>query len=140
MALRAYIILVAALAVACVGDSNQTGDAGNDAAVDAAPDVKSDAGPTTCVFGTSHFDDGCTLGATYCGGTGNTNAGLAQLTGSQTSYAKTRAACATACSSPTAHMCIGAELVRSAALGQTVASGWYSSGAHTGSDSECAGW
>lgn len=86
------------------------------------------------------LDGGWSLGATYCGATGNTNAGLTQLPGSQTSYAKAHAACVTACSSPTAHMCIGEELVRSAQVGMTTGNGWYSSAAHDATSSECTGW
>jgi hypothetical protein len=58
---RLSIILIATFALcACVGDSNQPNDGGGDVTVnDASPDVKTDAGPTTCVFGTSHFGDGC---------------------------------------------------------------------------------
>ena len=62
MDLRVSIILVAALVVACVGDSNVPTDGGSDATADAAVDVKVDAPPGTCVFGTSHFDDGCKFG------------------------------------------------------------------------------
>jgi len=63
MALRPFIIIVAALAVGCVGDSNQPNDAGSDVTTsDAAPDTSADSPPGTCVFGTSHFDDGCKFG------------------------------------------------------------------------------
>jgi len=63
---RSSIIVVsifAFAAAACVGDNGQPGgDAGNDAALDAGdaatPDA-AEAGPGTCVFGTSHFGDGC---------------------------------------------------------------------------------
>ena len=59
---RLSIILVATFALcACVGDSSQPNDGGGDVTTnDAAPDVtQGDAGPGTCVFGTSHFGDGC---------------------------------------------------------------------------------
>ena len=86
-------------------------------------------------------DGGWSLGAVYCGATGNTNAGLTQLTGSATSYAKARAACQTACSQPSAHMCTGAELTHSAQVGFTTPSGgWYTTGANNSTDSECVGW
>ncbi len=85
-------------------------------------------------------DGGWSLGATYCGATGNTNAALTQLPGTQTSYAKARAACVTACSSPSAHMCSGAELVETSQLGATTSAGWYSSGSHEDTNSECTGW
>src|SRR5438105_2496953 len=70
MALRPnHVVAVIALALcACVGDNGQPTDAGNDALTDAStdvgpqPDAKTEAGPTTCVFGTSHFDDGCKFG------------------------------------------------------------------------------
>lgn len=85
-------------------------------------------------------DGGWSLGATYCGATGNTNAGLTLLPGSKTSYAKAYAACQSACSSSSAHMCSGEELVRSVELGLTTPAGWYSSGANNSTDSECVGW
>lgn len=48
---------------ACVGDSNQPNDGGSDVtAPDAGPDVTQDAPIGTCVFGASHFDDGCKFG------------------------------------------------------------------------------
>jgi len=59
MTVRLSIIVVAALVVACVGDSNQPNDGGNDVTT---PDAAIDAPPGTCVFGTSHFDDGCKFG------------------------------------------------------------------------------
>jgi hypothetical protein len=70
MARSAFIILVAAFALtACVGDGGQPNDAGGNGDVTttttdgAAPDASSpDTGPGNCVFGTSHFDDGCKFG------------------------------------------------------------------------------
>jgi hypothetical protein len=85
-------------------------------------------------------DGGFSIGATYCGATGNTPANLSQLAGGGTSYVKARAACQTACSQPSAHMCSGEELVRSAQLGLTTGNGWYSSGAQNSINSECIGW
>lgn len=44
-------------------------------------------------------------------------------------YAKAKAACETACSAPTAHMCTGEELVRTMQLGRPLAVyGWYATG------------
>ena len=65
MARRAFIILVTLATSACVGDGNQPNDAGGDDAtpLDGGSDAKPDAAPNgTCVFGTSHFDDGCKFG------------------------------------------------------------------------------
>jgi hypothetical protein len=64
MARPAFIVFIAFAIAACVGDSNPANDAGNDSSVtDAAPpDVAVEAAPGTCVFGTSHFDDGCKFG------------------------------------------------------------------------------
>lgn len=63
MARRLSIILVATLALcACVGDSTQPIDAGNDASINdavAPPDGAVEAAPGACIFGTSHFGDGC---------------------------------------------------------------------------------
>lgn len=65
MARRAFFILAAFALGACVGDSNPSNDAGGgDVNVtDAGPDVSSSDAPAgPCVFGTSHFDDGCKFG------------------------------------------------------------------------------
>ncbi len=37
-------------------------------------------------------------------------------------------------------MCSGEELVRTYQLGQTAPAGWYSTGAHDETNSECTGW
>jgi hypothetical protein len=65
MARPAFIIFAAFALAACVGDSSQPTDGGSDVTTsDAAPDTSADAAPPigTCVFGTSHFDDGCKFG------------------------------------------------------------------------------
>jgi hypothetical protein len=66
MARSPFIIVVVVFALgACVGDSNPSNDAGGNDVVttsDAGPDVATDAPIGTCVFGTSHFDDGCKFG------------------------------------------------------------------------------
>ena len=64
MVIRLAFILFAFALCACVGDSNQPVDAGGDATTsDAGSDVTAPDAPIgTCVFGTSHFDDGCKFG------------------------------------------------------------------------------
>jgi hypothetical protein len=48
--------------------------------------------------------------------------------GSQRGYSATRAPCQAACGTPTAHMCSGEEVIRSAALGTTMPTGWFAAG------------
>lgn len=75
-------------------------------------------------------DGGYSLGATYCGQTGNTTGDLSGLPAPGSGYAKARAQCQTACSSATAHMCTAEELVRSRTVGKQPVEGWYSSGVY----------
>jgi hypothetical protein len=59
------------------------------------------------------------VGATkYCGATPLTSGGVS-------GYLGAKSQCGTACSSTSAHMCTGDELVRAAAVGQTTPIGWY---------------
>jgi hypothetical protein len=79
------------------------------------------------------------LGATYCGMTNTTNG---QITNG---YAGAKALCETACSSPSAHMCDGAEVVRSLQAGITMGTtGWVSAGTYAGNGggrvTDCYGW
>jgi hypothetical protein len=86
-------------------------------------------------------DGGFSLGARYCGATGNTSGSLSGLATGGTGYAKAKAQCATTCSSPTAHMCTGNELTRSAALASNAApAGWFSAGTGGPGSYECLGW
>jgi hypothetical protein len=64
-----------------------------------------------------------TAGATkFCGVTGTA------VSGNLGGYAAAKQTCETTCSSATAHMCVGDELVRSAAIGMPVPGGWFSAG------------
>jgi hypothetical protein len=86
-------------------------------------------------------DGGYSLGATFCGATGQTKGDLSGLPAAGSGYAKARAQCQTTCSSPTAHMCTAEELIRSAALGKTIGGGWYSTGTNvTGVILDCNDW
>jgi hypothetical protein len=59
-------------------------------------------------------------------------------------YAGAKALCVSQFNSPTAHMCMGEELVRSQALGKVIPQGWYSSGVAVSSAgvliNDCSGW
>jgi len=89
-------------------------------------------------------DGGYSTGATYCGETAATPGDLSTLTNTGTGAVKAKNACVQACtSSSTAHMCTGAELERSAALGISTGTGWFAAGAYNslfGDDFECVGW
>jgi len=90
-------------------------------------------------------DGGYSTAATYCGETASTPGDLSNLTNTGTGAAKAKAACVQTCgSSPTAHMCVGAELERSTALGvSSIGTGWFASGSYNnfaGDDFECVGW
>jgi hypothetical protein len=86
-------------------------------------------------------------GATYCGLTATTTGDMSGIGGSGSGYAKPRAPCQAACGGSTsAHMCSGDELVRSAALGGAIPSGWYATAVgrlwtdHTVESQECDGY
>jgi hypothetical protein len=89
-------------------------------------------------------DGGYSTAATYCGSTASTPGDLSNLSNTGTGAVKAKAGCVQACgSSPTAHMCLGADLERSAALGITTSTGWFAAGAYNtfqGDDFECVGW
>jgi hypothetical protein len=81
----------------------------------------------------------------YCGSTAATT-GSVSATGGLTGYAAARALCATACTSPTAHMCSGVEMTWSMQLGiARPSSGWVASGAMSQLTTnsyigDCRGW
>jgi hypothetical protein len=54
------LVLLAAWLAGCVGDSSSVPDAGDGGSNDAMN--QPDATNGTCVFGTSHFGDGCKFG------------------------------------------------------------------------------
>jgi hypothetical protein len=83
---------------------------------------------------------GFSLGASYCGSTGNTAGNLGALAASGTGYSKMKAACAMTCSAPSAHMCTGDELTRSTALGIRAPTGWFTAGTGGPTNYECLGW
>jgi hypothetical protein len=85
-------------------------------------------------------DGGFSVGARYCGSTGNSAGNLGGLAASGTGYAKVKAQCASTCSSPSAHMCTGAELTRSTALGTNAPGGWFTAGTGGPGNYECLGW
>lgn len=77
----------------------------------------------------------------YCG---VTNIPVAGTLGG---YAGAKATCVSTCNnSPTAHMCMGEELVRSQSLGKVIPQGWYSTGvlapqtAPGAPINDCVGW
>ena len=85
------------------------------------------------------------VGATrYCGATPTAS----PFSGNIGGYGTAKAQCETACSSSSAHMCTSEELVRSVAVGITVATGWYAaglkdadqSGTNTANNQDCRGW
>jgi hypothetical protein len=70
--------------------------------------------------GTKYYSAGATK---YCGVT------TTSVNGSLGGYPGAKQQCEATCTSATAHMCLGDELVRSASLGLSVPGGWYSAGA-----------
>lgn len=86
------------------------------------------------------------LGATYVGPGASTLGKI--VLDSDTGYVAARKICQSiGTKSPTAHMCDGAELVRSAQLGVAIPVGWYSTGANAPDGdnvmfrvNDCRGW
>lgn len=77
------------------------------------------------------------LGATYCGKTTGVTSGVIN-DGAIVGYVAAKAKCEVVSDcgmSLSAHMCTGEELIRSQALGMTIAKGWYSNGTY-----DCSGW
>jgi hypothetical protein len=78
------------------------------------------------------------IGANYCAATATS------VTGNIGGYVAAKALCVTACgASPTAHMCVTEELLRSLQTGVTVPNGWFSAGTPTSSGStqpDCEHW
>jgi len=78
------------------------------------------------------------LGATYCGQTTGVTNGFIKDGAIGYGYFAAKAKCEVVSDcgmSLSAHMCTGEELIRSQALGMTIARGWYSNGTY-----DCSGW
>jgi hypothetical protein len=110
-----------------------SGDGGLQAQLGALQSQIAGAAAAIISNGATHYSVGPTR---YVGATSAT------FTGDIGSYAATKSDCENAFS-PTAHMCSGEELLRSAALGLAIGEGWYSaSAASTGAvvTADCNGW
>ena len=81
----------------------------------------------------------------YCGKTGPLN-GKLTFPGKTDGYAAAKSLCETACKSPSAHMCLGEEVVRTAQAGQPAQSGWFAPATVSATAGptlimgDCSGW
>jgi hypothetical protein len=127
IAVPALVILGASVAYAAVPNTFKDGDALSAQTMnDNFTALDQRLAKVEALTNKATSDGGYSLGATYCGATGNTMGDLSALPAAGAGYAKAKAQCQTTCNSPSAHLCTSEEITRSSELGMTIPSGWYS--------------